>query len=56
MSGANHGFYAYEQDDKFLEPPWYSNLGGFAAGFANGALFGGFEKPKLFGYLLTTYY
>jgi hypothetical protein len=46
MKSTNHGFYAYDKDDKFLKTPWYSHLGVFAAGFANGALVGGFEKGK----------
>jgi hypothetical protein len=46
MNIANHGFYAFDNDDKLLETLWYETLGVFAAGFANGALFGGFEKGK----------
>ena len=48
-----NAFYAYDKEDKFLKTPWYAHLGVFAAGFANGALVGGFEKKKdvIFGAL-----
>jgi hypothetical protein len=38
--------YAYNKEDKFLETPWYAHIGVMAAGFANGALVGGFEQKK----------
>jgi len=46
MSGANHGFYAYEQDDKFLKTPWYAHLGVMATSFAVGSGIGLFEKNE----------
>jgi hypothetical protein len=44
MSGANHGFYAFDKDDKFLKTPWYAHLGVMATSFAVGSGIGLFEK------------
>jgi hypothetical protein len=44
MSIANHGFYAYDKDDKFLKTPWYDHLGVVATSFAVGSGIGMFEK------------
>ncbi len=46
MQPFTKAFFAYDKEDKFLETPWYSNIGVMAAGFTNGALVGGFEKGK----------
>ena len=43
MKSTNHGFYAYEQDEKLLETHGYSHLGVVAGGFANGLIVAGFE-------------
>jgi hypothetical protein len=44
MSGANHGFYAFDKEDKFLKTPWYVHIGVAATSFAVGSGIGMFEK------------